>query len=214
MSTKRFLSETLSYSEARMQTILGESQDSSRPRDMFMQGIFIQGGVKNLNERVYPVGEIRKAVKTIKESINRGFQVLGELDHPEELNINLPNVSHVIVDMWMEGNNGMGKLKLLPTPMGNIARTILDYGVKLGVSSRGSGSVNDYGDVSDYHIVTVDIVAKPSAPDAYPVAIAEAVKNSKQGIIMENIASSIPHDKTAQKYFENSVRRFIEELKL
>jgi len=117
--------------------------------------------------------------------------------------------------MWMDGPNGMGKLKILPTPMGNIARTILEAGVKLGVSSRGSGNVNEStGRVSDFRIVTVDIVARPSAPDAYPVPVAEAIRNHKRGAIVEDLASVVRHDPTAQKFLKEEVRKFIDNLKL
>lgn len=212
----RMLNESLSYDEARivMEYADQDSANPSKPREMFMKGIFIQGGVKNLNERVYPLHEIRKAVEDIRASIQRGFQVLGELDHPDELNINLPNVSHVITDMWMDGSNGMGKLQILPTPMGQIARTILEHGVKLGVSSRGSGNVNEDGSVSDFQIVTVDIVARPSAPEAYPVPVSEALRNHKRGVIIEDIASAVKHDPKAQKFLKEEVLKFVNSLKL
>lgn len=210
------LNEALSYQEARiiMEYAEADAANPNKPRDLFMKGIFIQGGVRNLNERVYPLHEIRKAVEDVRSSIQRGFQVLGELDHPDELNINLPNVSHVITDMWMDGSNGMGKLQILPTPMGQIARTILEHGVKLGVSSRGSGNVNEDGSVSDFQIVTVDIVARPSAPDAYPVPVAEALRNHKRGAIIENIASAVKHDHKAQKFLKEEVLKFVDSLKL
>ena len=136
-----------------------------------MKGIFVQGGVKNQNERVYPVKEIGKAVESINERLTQGQSVLGEADHPEELTVNLDRVSHMIQEMWMDGANGYGKLKILPTPMGNIVSTLLESGAKLGVSSRGSGNVNESGQVSEFEIVTVDIVAQPSAPAAYPKTI-------------------------------------------
>jgi len=208
------LSESLSFEQARMLVEYAESADSTKPKDLFMKGIFIQGGVKNLNERVYPVHEIRKAVDEVKNNIGKGFSVLGELDHPDELNINLPNVSHVITDMWMDGSNGMGKLKLLPTPSGNIARAILEAGVKLGVSSRGSGNVNEDGSVSDFQMVTVDIVARPSAPDAYPVAVNERLQNYKRHAVLNDLASSVNGDKKAQKYLKEEALKFINSLKI
>ena len=112
-------------------------------KTLYMKGIFIQGGVKNANERVYPVSEIETAVDTLNAQIKEGNSVLGEVDHPDDLKINLDRVSHMISNMWMDGPNGYGKLKILPTPMGKLVQTMLESGVKLGVSSRGSGNVND-----------------------------------------------------------------------
>jgi hypothetical protein len=177
-----------------------------------MQGIFVQGGVRNLNERVYPVMEIRRAVESVTEILGRGESVLGEADHPEELNINLDRVSHMITQMWMDGPNGMGKLKILPTPMGNIVRTLLESGVKLGVSSRGSGNVTDNGEVADFQIVTVDIVARPSAPNAYPKAVYEA-RNGRRGAVIESLAEAMQHDAKAQQHLKKELLDWIKNLK-
>lgn len=206
----QFLQETLSFNDASI--LLEYSKNTMNNKDLYMKGIFIQGGVRNLNERIYPVYEIKNAVDSIKESVKKGFKVLGELDHPDELNINLPNVSHVIEDMWMEGSNGMGKLKILPTPMGQIARTILENGVKLGVSSRGSGNVDDRGNVSDYQIVTVDIVARPSAPDAYPISIVESINNYRKSSLLSDLSESSLHDSRAKKYLNEEIMRFLDKL--
>ena len=130
----------------------------------------------------YPVAEITKAISSLNEQITEDGSVLGEVDHPDDLKINLDRVCHMITDAWMDGPNGYGKLKILPTPMGQLVRTMLDSGVKLGVSSRGSGNVNEAsGEVSDFEIVTVDVVAQPSAPNAYPTAIYEGLLNMKHG---------------------------------
>jgi len=177
-----------------------------------MKGIFIQGGVKNQNDRVYPIQEIGKAVETINERLQEGQTVLGEADHPEELTVNLDRVSHIVQEMWMDGPNGYGKLKIIPTPMGNIISTLLESGAKLGVSSRGSGNVNESGQVSDFDIVTVDIVAQPSAPEAYPKAIRESLWNMRGGYGMYNLAEEMVYDKKAQKYLQEGILKFIEEL--
>ena len=164
-----YLKENLTFDRAQM---VVESEGEGNGKSLYMKGIFIQGGVKNANERIYPVSEIESAVHTLNEQITNGYSVLGEVDHPDDLKINLDRVSHMITSMWMDGANGFGKLKILPTPMGELVKTMLQSGVKLGVSSRGSGNVNDLdGKVSDFEIVTVDIVAQPSAPNAYPKAI-------------------------------------------
>lgn len=188
-----------------------ESKDG---KDLFMQGLFIQGDVKNQNGRVYPQEEIEKACNSVKERLGKGETVMGELDHPEELQINLDRVSHIITDMYCQDSNGIGKLKIIDTPMGNIARALLTAGAKLGVSSRGSGNVNESGKVSDFDIVTVDIVAQPSAPDAYPKTIYESLYNMRGGAVLHDIAASVTHDKSAEKYLMKSITDLINELKL
>jgi hypothetical protein len=184
-------------------------------KTLYMKGIFIQGGVKNANERVYPVSEIENAVDTLNKQIQEGYSVLGEVDHPDDLKINLDRVSHMITSMWMDGANGFGKLKILPTPMGQLVKTMLESGVKLGVSSRGSGNVNDMdGKVSDFEIITVDIVAQPSAPNAYPKAIYESLMNMKHGHKVLEIARDARGNKKVQSYLGEEVKRLIKELKL
>lgn len=184
-------------------------------KDLYMKGICIQGGVKNANERVYPVNEIEKAVKTLNEQLSSGHSVLGEVDHPDDLKINLDRVSHMIINMWMDGPNGFGKLKILPTPMGNLVRCMLDSGVKLGVSSRGSGNVDDRnGHVSDFEIVTVDVVAQPSAPNAYPKAIYEGLMNMRYGHRVLEVAREVGKDDKVQRYLRGEVKRLIQNLKV
>ena len=182
-------------------------------KDLYMKGIFIQGEKQNHNGRLYPLKEISKAVKTLQEKIEGGYSVLGEADHPDDLNINLDRVSHVIENIQMNGSDGIGKLKLLPTPMGNICTTLIESGVKLGVSSRGSGNVTESGKVSDFEIVTVDIVANPSAPEAYPDPIYEQLMNhGRKGNVLMDVARATEHDKKAQKYLKEEILRFINDL--
>ena len=207
-----YLKEHLTFDRASM---VVESEGEGSKKHLYMKGIFIQGGVKNANERVYPVSEIESAVNTLNEQITTGYSVLGEVDHPDDLKINLDRVSHMITSMWMDGANGFGKLKILPTPMGMLVSTMLESGVKLGVSSRGSGNVDDgSGRVSDFEIVTVDIVAQPSAPNAYPKAIYESLMNMKHGHRMLDIAKDAQGDKRVQKYLKDEVFRLINELKI
>jgi hypothetical protein len=180
-----------------------------------MKGIFIEGGVENANHRVYPVHEIGKAVNTINEQIKGGYSVLGEVDHPDDLKINLDRVSHMIEQMWMDGPCGHGKLKVLPTPMGKLVEAMLSSGVKLGVSSRGSGNVNESsGHVSDFEIITVDIVAQPSAPHAYPKAIYEGLMNMRGGTQVFEMARDATQDQRVQKYLKEAVTRLIKDLKI
>jgi hypothetical protein len=206
-----FLQESLSFDVA--QIVL--ERDEKGDKNLFMKGLCIQGDVKNANQRIYPVNEITNAVKTLKEQIGGGYSVLGELDHPDDLKINLDRVSHVITDMWMEGANGYGKLKILPTPMGTLVETMLGSGVKLGVSSRGSGNVNESnGHVSDFEIVTVDVVAQPSAPDAYPTAIYEGLLNMEGGSKLLEMAADARESITAQRFLKSGIMQLIKDLKL
>lgn len=205
------LRERLSFDQARMTV---ESQESPNGgKDLYMSGIFIQGDKKNFNERVYPINEISRAVESISQRLKDGYSVLGEADHPDDLQVNIDRVSHMITKMWMEGSDGFGKLKIIPTPMGNIIKTLLESGVKLGVSSRGSGNVGQDGKVSDFEIVTVDVVAQPSAPDAYPNPIYERVMLDRRRAALMDVAYAVNHDRSAQKHLENEVLRFIENLR-
>lgn len=209
----QFLSERLTFDQANLIVESSvEGEGDAAKKKLFMSGVFIQGGVRNLNQRVYPVREITKAVENVNEILSKGESVLGELDHPEELTINLDRVSHMITKMWMDGNTGMGKLKILPTPLGEITRTLLESGVKLGVSSRGSGNVNDSGEVSDFEIITVDIVARPSAPNAYPKPVYEA-RNSTRGAVIEDLARAVSNDPKAQKHLHKELLNWINNLK-
>ena len=210
----RYLKETLTFSQARAELLYEDSPDG-HGKSLYMKGICIQGDKRNANERVYPVREIAKAVQTINEQIKEGMSVLGEVDHPDDLKINLDRVSHMIEGMWMDGADGYGKLKILPTPMGNLVKTMLDSGVKLGVSSRGSGNVNDHnGHVSDFEIITVDVVAQPSAPNAYPTAIYEGLMNMKYGHRVLEIAKEVGEDNKVQRYLAEEVKRLIRDLKI
>ena len=215
--SKLLLQEYLNPSTAKTNVTLEEGNDvfGNKAKSMYMEGLFIQGDIRNANGRIYPKDEIYKAVKTIQEQLKNDISICGEVDHPDDLKINLDRVSHCIVDMNMQGANGIGKLKILPTPMGQLVKTMLESGVRLGVSSRGSGNVNDSnGYVSDFEIITVDIVAQPSAPDAYPKAIYESLMNMKYGHRVLEIAKEVQGDKSVQQFLKGEVMRLIKELKL
>lgn len=207
------LYEYLSFDKAHVQ-LLEEDNKMTGGKDLCMKGIFIQGDVRNQNQRVYPVREIARAVNSITEKLSGGQSVMGELDHPEELSINLDRVSHLITEMWMDGADGYGKLKIVPTPMGNIVKTLLQSGAKLGVSSRGSGNVGDDGAVSDFEIITVDIVAQPSAPNAFPRTIYESLFSMKGGHNVMDTARSALTEAAAQKQLIKDLSRFMKELKI
>jgi len=195
--------------------VLAESTADGQGKNLYMKGIFVQGGVKNANQRVYPVQEIAEAVGSVNKQLKEGYSVLGELDHPDDLKINLDRVSHMITEMWMDGPNGFGKLKILPTPMGELVKAMLTSGVKLGVSSRGSGNVNESsGHVSDFEIVTVDIVAQPSAPNAYPKAVYEGLMNMRNGHRILEMAKDAGANQKVQKFLAEEVKRLIKDLKI
>jgi ABC-type phosphate transport system ATPase subunit len=208
------LREQLTFNQANIQ-VLEESGPDGHGKNLYLKGICIEGNKRNANDRVYPLHEISKAVNTINQQIKEGNSVLGEVDHPDDLKINLDRVCHSVEGMWMDGEAGCGKLKILPTPMGELIKTLLTSGVKLGVSSRGSGNVDDRtGHVSDFEIVTIDVVAQPSAPNAYPKAIYESMMNMKYGHRLLEIAKEAGEDNKVQKYLKSEVVKLIRELKI
>ena len=162
-------------------TVVTEAREDGK-KNMFIEGIFLQGGIKNRNGRMYPVETLSKEVERYNESYVKSGRALGELGHPDGPQINLDRVSHVITSLRQEGLNWIGKARLTDTPMGNTARGLIESGVKLGVSSRGMGSlrlnkegINEVQD--DFHLATAaDIVADPSAPDAFVNGIMEGVE--------------------------------------
>jgi hypothetical protein len=208
------LREQLTFNQANIQ-VLEESGPDGHGKNLYLKGICIEGNKRNANERVYPLHEITRAVNTINEQIRSGNSVLGEVDHPDDLKINLDRVCHSVENMWMDGDAGCGKLKILPTPMGELIKTLLQSGVKLGVSSRGSGNVDDRtGHVSDFEIVTIDVVAQPSAPNAYPKAIYESLMNMNYGHRLLEVARESGQDNKVQKYLKSEVVKLIRELKI
>jgi hypothetical protein len=208
---KTTLAEHLSFDQA--QIVLESEEGVNGGKSLYLNGICIQGDIRNANQRVYSSQEIGKAVKTLNEQISGGYSVLGEVDHPDDLKINLDRVSHMITKMWMDGPNGYGKLKILPTPMGNLVQTMLQSGVKLGVSSRGSGEVDSQGRVQGFEIITVDVVAQPSAPGAYPTPVYEHLMNNQGGYQALKIAQEVKGDPKAQKYIAESLMKIIKGLK-
>ena len=154
------------------------TEDNNGKKNHYIQGVFLQGEIKNRNGRVYPIDILEREVsRYTTENISKN-RALGELGHPEGPTVNLDRASHKIESLVREGNNYIGKAKLLDTPMGQIAKSLLDEGVSLGVSSRGVGSLREMGGANyvrdDYQLATAaDIVADPSAPDAFVEGIME-----------------------------------------
>ena len=165
-------------------------------KKMYIEGVFLQGDIKNRNGRMYPVQTLAKEVGRYNESFVKKGRALGELGHPEGPTVNLDRVSHKIVSLTQEGNNFKGKAQLLDTPMGKIAKSLIGEGVTLGVSSRGVGSLKENSNGckvvgEDFMLATAaDIVADPSAPDAFVSGIMEGKEWIWEGgILRESLAS-------------------------
>lgn len=158
--------------------MLIEANDETGKKSFFIEGIFMQGDIKNRNGRIYPAGVLQKEMKRYQKEYINEKRALGELGHPEGPTINGDRVSHLITDLRQEGSDFIGKAKILSTPMGEIVKTFIDEGIKIGVSTRGLGSVKSGKGGAmevqeDFHLATVDIVTDPSAPSAFVNGIME-----------------------------------------
>ena len=167
------------YVENDLQCLITEDKDSGKKKYV-IEGVFAQAEKKNRNGRMYPKAVMEKAVdKYVTEQVKQK-RAVGELNHPDGPTVNLDKVSHVITDMHFDGNNVIGKASILPTPMGEIVKGLLDGEVRLGVSTRGMGSLEKKGDTmvvkDDYILNTVDIVQDPSAPNAFVNGVTEGVE--------------------------------------
>jgi len=197
-------------------------EDNGSKKNHFIEGVFLQADIKNRNGRVYEMNVLEKEVGRYTESYISKDRALGELGHPEGPTVNLDRVSHKIVSLQKEGHNFIGKAKILDTPMGKIAKNLIDEGVKLGVSSRGVGSISERNGASyvrdDFMLATAaDIVADPSAPDAFVEGIMEGkewVWNN--GILTERHIQSIKNEidaATLHNLQERKVSAFAKFLK-
>jgi len=200
------------------------TEENNGKKNHFIEGIFLQAELKNRNGRMYPISTLQREVANYNESYVTKGRALGELGHPDGPSINLDRVSHKIVSLEQKGNNFIGKAKLLETPMGRIAKNLLEEGVKLGVSSRGLGSIERRGDTNvvkdDFMLSTAaDIVADPSAPDAFVEGIMEGRewvwnnglwKESDIAAVKESIDNSSVNELTEKKLkaFEDLLRNF------
>lgn len=187
------------------------TESSSDGKNTWLSGVFMQSTIKNRNGRVYPINEISEAVKIATQRIKETNGIFGELDHPQTLNINLDRVSHVITEFHMNGNDVIGKARLLDTPMGLIGKELIKSGVLVGVSSRGAGNVNESGEVSGFQFVTVDIVCTPSAPGALPSVMYESIWQNQKGQKVLTLAEQVQQDPAAQKYFKKAFMKFLNE---
>jgi hypothetical protein len=189
--------------------ILTEERDGKKL--LYIEGVFLQSELKNRNGRIYPFEVLNREVERYTEEYVKPKRALGELGHPDGPTINLDRVSHRIVDLRTEGHNFIGKAQILDTPMGNIAKSLLGEGVQLGVSSRGMGSIDKREDISivrdDFFLTTAaDIVADPSAPDAFVNGIMEG----KEWIWDNGILKEAKVDKY-RRYIDEATRQNLEQ---
>ena len=214
MSEKKILIEEILPEKKPLE--LMEQDEKDGDGFYYLKGLFIEGEVRNHNGRVYPRDEIARAVDAVNERIAKNGPIPGELDHPEGLNVNYERISHVITEMRLEGSNGVGIMRINPEGPGKQVIGTIKIGMQPGVSSRGSGNIGHDGRVSDFDIVTVDIVANPSAPNAYPeVSIGESRNefcDLKTGRC-QTVAEWARRDEEAQKYFRKEINKFLAEVR-
>ena len=191
-----------------------EAEEEGGKKSHYIEGIFMQSSVKNRNGRVYPAEILENEVKRYNKEYVKKNRAMGELNHPQGPTVNLDRVSHIIKELKVEGNNIMGKAKIMDTPMGNIAKNLIDEGAKLGVSSRGMGSLkqNKQGvnEVQkDFMLAAVDIVADPSAPGAFVNGIMEGAEWIWNNGVLEQRQIEI-----YKEIVEDTPKRDIEEVTL
>ena len=180
-------------------------------KKLYIEGVFLQSEIKNRNGRMYPLSVLEIEVNRYNEEYVKTSRALGELGHPDGPTVNLDRVSHRITSLTAEGNNFIGRAQIMNTPMGNIARSLLEDGVKLGVSSRGMGSIDKREDcgvvMDDFMLATAaDIVADPSAPDAFVNGIMEGKEWAwDNGILKETKVAKY------QRYMDDATRQTLEE---
>ena len=180
-------------------------------KKLYIEGVFLQSEIKNRNGRMYPFSVLEKEVNRYNEEYVKTSRALGELGHPDGPTVNLDRVSHRITSLTAEGNNFIGRAQVLDTPMGKIAKSLLEEGVKLGVSSRGMGSIDKREDcnvvMDDFMLATAaDIVADPSAPDAFVNGIMEGKEWAwDNGILKETKVAKY------QRYMDDATRQNLEE---
>lgn len=184
--------------------MVNESREDGTP-EFYIEGIYMQAEKENKNGRVYPSKVLFKEAERYDKELVRKNRALGELGHPEGPTVNLDKVSHCIKELWIEGNDVYGKAKILDTPMGNIVSGLIKEGINIGVSTRGMGSLEKKGNVNvvqdDFVLSAVDIVADPSAPDAFVNGIMEG----KEWVWDNGIIKCIDIEKH-KKLIENSIR--------
>ena len=184
-------------------------QNANGKKDYKIKGIFMQADIKNRNGRVYPVQTLAKEVKRYNEQFINKKRAFGELGHPDGPTVNLERVSHMITSLKPEGKNFVGEAKIMDTPYGKIVKNLIDEGAQLGVSSRGMGSIQGSTVGKDFYLATAaDIVADPSAPDAF----VEGIMEGKEWVWDNGVLKSMEVEKYKQE-IENTKRAELAEAK-
>lgn len=196
-----FLSEHLTPNMTKMSEI-------RKGKDLYLSGLFMVGEQQNGNRRVYPKNEIERAVSQANSQLQEGYSIMGELQHPNTMTINLDRVSHIITELRVEGANAYGKMKIVDTPCGMITKALLDGGAKLGVSSRGTGNLSESGIVSNFVFSTIDIVSVPSGPGCYPDMVYESLQQGK----IQSLAEAAVHDAKAQQFLLIELKKFMDSI--
>ena len=180
----------------------------------YLSGVFMEAETKNRNGRIYKKSDLNLAVEKINESAKLGRHILSHLDHPSHLEIRLEDVAMKLVEAKMVNNQVICKAEVLSKhPKGAILQSLIDSGINVGVSSRGSGQVNEStGYVSNFNFVTVDAVATPSCRSAYPETVMEQLQMYKRGDIVTDLAEAVINDDMAQKYFQMEMKKFIDNI--
>lgn len=180
-------------------------REKTEGNKIVLKGIFGQANVKNNNGRVYSREEMTDQATRLMAILNEGYTIMGELDHPDSITINLDRVSHKIIHLEMRGDNLIGKAELIPgTPCGDIAIALINSGCRLGLSTRGWGVEDPSGNITGFNLCTVDLVANPSAPEAYPNIVRESTSFNRRPLI-----ETIHKDKASQKYIFEQFTKFI-----
>jgi hypothetical protein len=193
------------------ENVIVETVSEPTGKSYYIQGVFLQANVQNRNGRIYGLPILEKEVTRYNQAYISQRRALGQLGHPDSPTIELENVSHLIIDLFQEANNFIGKAKILDTPMGKITKSLIDEGVKLGVSSRGMGSLKENGRgvqevQDDFYLATVDIVADPSAPSAFVQGIMEGKEWVwDNGVLTESKVDAIKRTLTKKKFSEKAM---------
>ena len=191
------------------------TEEKDGKKSLFIEGVFLQSNLKNRNGRMYPAEIMEKEVQRYMTEAVENKRAFGELGHPDGPSINLDRVSHIVTELYRDGDNWMGKAKITDTPMGNIARGLIESGGQLGVSSRGLGTLKENRDgvqivQDDFHLATAaDIVADPSAPDAFVRGIME----NKEWVIVDGLWTEQASD-MAKKVINKASKKQLEEAKM
>lgn len=197
-------------------SVSSELNESTGEKKLYLKGVFMEAEAKNRNGRIYAREEMKREVDKVNALAEQGRYMLGENGHPPgRIEVDMEKASHKITEMWMEGDQAYGKSEvLIHTPSGKILEGLINSGVHLGVSSRGTGKLDESTNrVSNFTLHSVDTVLNPSAHNAYPTSIRESLEMYNRGEIVDDLAEAVLHDKQAQAYFAREMKRFIESLR-